>query len=171
MNYIERENVTLNYESSCFEAQKLWPVFAIKGLFRLLFVSARIGQNAIATYGCLSRGLSSLSGKMVGNPTSGKGATDVVLPVGEGKIRMDSERKRDNLRAERAPPKATIHRLRRRCRAMPVVWTPRVSLDARKNTRCKINLEIRESIFPSRTFDISRFGKTLLALKTRRSSP
>lgn len=56
---------------------------------------------------------------------------------------MNLERKRENLRAERAR-KATIHRLRHRCRPMPVVWTPRVSLDARKNTRCKF--EIRKNI-------------------------
>lgn len=114
----------IKYKSSYFE---IWLVSAIKGVFRLLFVSARIGQNAIATYGCPSRGLFLPSqGEWWGTPLRGKEQPNCSsLGRGRKDKEMNSERKRENLRAERAP----------------VVWTPRVSLDVRKNTRCKLALK------------------------------
>lgn len=84
-------------------------------------------------------------GKTGGESYFGEGSNrDVALSVGEGKIRMDSsERKRDDLRAERAPQRqpyivfvAVVARYQSSER--------HVSLWMEKNTRCKINLEIRE---------------------------
>lgn len=137
----------IKYESSCFE---VWQVSAIKGVFRLLFISA------IATYGCPSRGSFFPLRVNGGEPHLRGKEQPSYSSLGRGRKNkeMNSKRKRENLRAERAP----------------VVWTPRVSLDVRKNTRCKLASKFAK-IHSCRVRSIYRFGKTLLALKTRGRSP